>query len=214
MTLPAIFWKCRCRWVVCVWNDFSFHGSLYIPGLPCGYRFEAHIRQSRHRAVSCGAFSFFVSISRFHFLKYSYGGGSWVRLWYWMSEVFSRRVSSSSHLILIRFIFHPCIYVAAGEKQSLAMDNCRCGMPFKDLFYPMAPFFNSKFVWGFEGLLSKQSFFKTTVMLKPSWKNWPLPGTDHHWSRVYLWLMSGDHIRKRRHREVNCVNFSLSSLFS
>jgi hypothetical protein len=76
-----------------------------------------------------------------------------------MSEVFSRRVSSSSHLILIRFIFHPCIYVAAGEKQSLAMDNCRCGMPFKDLFYPMAPFFNSKFVWEFEGLLSKQSFF-------------------------------------------------------
>jgi hypothetical protein len=47
---------------------FLYHGPLFIPGLPYGSRLGAHVRQSRHRAVSCGFLNFLNLIFKFIFI--------------------------------------------------------------------------------------------------------------------------------------------------
>ena len=67
---------------------FSFHGPLFIPGLPYGSRLGAHVRQSRHRAVS-----FFYLF--FYFFKFDLIFLGWWRRRRWTRRRWTRRRRSS-----------------------------------------------------------------------------------------------------------------------
>jgi hypothetical protein len=86
---------------------FSYHGPLFIPGLPYGCRLGAHVRQSRHRAVSCGFFYFyfliFLNLILLNFLFF-------LRL-VDAEEVVDEKEAQKAQKVVVKEVTHP---VAAG----------------------------------------------------------------------------------------------------